>query len=135
MFHHVRSHRHAHVHVWRMRGNRLSRHLAWGGSLIAVGVGYLLKAQGLISDHELWLIAPALIALTGLARLASAPDAGGVVHAVLHLAIAAYLVIVIEHVGGWTFAATWPVLLIAAGVANVAGALACRGRAAQEPNW
>jgi hypothetical protein len=54
------------------------------------------------------------------------------VNALLRFAVAAYLVVVIEHLGGWTFAATWPVLLIALGVAQLARALA-RGR--EEPSW
>jgi hypothetical protein len=126
---------HPFVHVVRLRGNRVIRHVAWGGALIAVGVAWLLKGQGLISEHELWLIAPALIALSGLARLAAAPNAAGVVHAVIRFAIAAYLVVVIENLGGWTLAATWPVLLIAVGAGNIAHALSGRRYAEQEPNW
>jgi hypothetical protein len=133
MFQHHRPH--PHVHVFRLRGSRTVRHVTWGGALIAIGVAYLLKGQELISEHELWLIAPALIALSGLVRLVAAPNAAGVVQAIVRFAIAAYLVIVIEHVGGWTFTATWPVLLIALGVGNVAHALSGRRAAAQEPNW
>jgi hypothetical protein len=132
MFEYHRPHRF--VHIVRLRGHRVAHHLGWGGALIAIGVAWLLKGQGLISAHELWLIAPALLAMSGLARLAVGRDAHSVVHAVVRLAIAAYLVIVIEQVGGWTLAATWPVLLIAVGVVHVAHALFDR-RARQEPNW
>ncbi len=132
MFQHHRPY--PHVHVFRLRGNRTVRHVTWGSALILVGIAHLLKGQGLVSAHELWLIVPALLALSGLARLAVERDARSVVHAVVRLAIAAYLVIVIEQVGGWTLAATWPVVLIGLGVVNVAHALFER-RAAQEPNW
>lgn len=131
MLHHHR--RPARVHVFR--GNRVSRHLAWGGALIAVGVAWLLEGQGLIGEQELWLVAPALVALSGLVRLAAAPNAAGVVRAIIRFAIAAYLVVVIEHLAGWTLAATWPVLLIAVGAGNIAHALAGHRRAQQEPNW
>ena len=132
MFQHHRPH--PHVHVFRLRGSRTARHVSWGSALIVIGIAHLLKGQGLISAHELWLIVPALLTLSGLARLAIGRDARAVVHAVVRLAVAAYLVVVIEQVGGWTLAATWPVLLIAVGIVNVAHALFDR-RALQEPNW
>ncbi len=106
---------HPFVHVVHLRGHRTIRRLFTGAALILLGVAYLLKNQGLIEATDLWLIAPAMIALSGLVRLVAAPGAVNAVRAVLRLAVAAYLVVVIEHIGGWTFAATWPVLLIGVG--------------------
>jgi len=68
-----------------------------------------------------------------VARLVAQPNVAGVARALVRFAVAGYLVVVIEHIGGWTFAATWPVLLIAVGVAQLAHALA--GRRREEPNW
>jgi hypothetical protein len=138
MFQHHRPH--PHVHVLRFRGSRPVRHVVWGGALIVVGLAHLLRSQGVLSTHELWLIAPALLAWSGVVRVAIERNASAVVHATIRFALAAYLVIVIEQVGGWSFAATWPILLIAVGVANVAHALFVRasfgrGDAAEEPNW
>jgi hypothetical protein len=104
-----------HVHIFQLRGHRTIRRMFTGAALILLGVGFLLKNQGLIGASELWLIAPALIALSGLARLIAAPGAVNAVRALLRLGVAAYLVVVIEHIGGWTFTATWPVLLIVVG--------------------
>ena len=132
MFHYSRPH--PHVHVLRLRGHRTIRRVFTGGALILFGIGYLLKNQGLISGDDLWLIAPAVIALSGIARLIAAPGAVNVVRAVLRLAVAAYLVIVIEHIGGWTFAATWPVLLIGVGGSMLGYELLVR-RSSREPNW
>jgi hypothetical protein len=123
--------RHRHVHVFDFRTRHPLRHVAWGGALIAVGVAALLRSQGLLDAHDFWLVVPALLAWSGALRLAFGRDARAVVQALVRWAIAAYLVIVIEHVGGWTFATTWPVLLIAAGVAKVVHALTWRARAAQ----
>ena len=111
MFHYHRPH--PYVHVLRLRGHRAVRRVVTGGALILLGVGYLLRQQGLISSNDMCLIAPLLIALSAVARLVAAPGIGSAVHAVLRFGIAAYLVAVIEHLGGWTFAATWPVLRIA----------------------
>ena len=131
MFPHSRPH--PYVHVLSLGGHRAVRRLVAGSALILLGVGWLLKNQGLIAGDELLLVVPAVLVLSGLARLVMLPGLASGVSALLRCAVAAYLVVVIEHVGGWTFAATWPVLLIAAGVALLARALA-RGRR-QEPNW
>jgi hypothetical protein len=123
-----------HVHLFRLRGHRAVRRVVTGTALTLLGIGYLLRQQGLIGTNEIWLIAPLLIALSGVARLVAAPGWGSAVRAGLRFAVAAYLVVVIEHVGGWTFAATWPVLLIAVGIAQVGGALFSR-RLRAESNW
>jgi hypothetical protein len=128
MFHHHR--RYLHVHTV---GHRVAQRLITGGALILLGVGTLLRGRGLIDTQDLWLVLPLVIALSGLARLVAEPGIVNAVRALLRLAVAAYLVVVIEHVGGWTLAATWPVLLIAVGVGQVTGALSGR-RLRQEPD-
>ena len=132
MFHYSRPH--PYVHVLGLRGHRALRRVVAGSALILVGVGYLLKGQGLITGNDLWLIAPALVALSGVVRLVARPGVASVVSALVRFAVAAYLVVVIEHIGGWTFDATWPVLLIAVGIAQLAHALYGR-RVREEPNW
>jgi hypothetical protein len=132
MFHYSRPH--PYVHVLRLHGHRTLRRVVAGSTLILLGVGYLLKAQGLITGNDLWLIAPFAIALSGAVRLVTSPGVISAARAVLRLAIAAYLVVVIEHIGGWTFAATWPVLLIALGSGMVVHAVFGR-RLREEPNW
>ena len=71
MFRYTRPH--PHVHLLRLRGHRTLRRLFVGGALILFGIGYLLKNLGLIGGNDVWLLAPAAIALSGLARLAAAP--------------------------------------------------------------
>jgi hypothetical protein len=132
MFHYSRPR--PYVHVFSLRGHRLIRRLFTGTALVLLGIGFLLKNQGLVGATELWLIAPALIALSGLARLIAAPGAVNAVRALLRLGVAAYLVVVIEHIGGWTFAATWPVLLIVVGGSMLGYEWLVR-RHSQERNW
>ncbi len=132
MFRHSRPYPYA--FVLRIRGVRAVRRMVWGGALILLGVGYLLRNVGLIDNVDAWLVAPALVALSGIVRLFYEPGLAGLASAALRFAVAAYLVVVIEHIGGWTFAETWPVLLIAAGVGMVARSL-CRRDATEEPNW
>jgi len=132
MFHHSRPH--PYVHVLTLRGHRAVRRIVAGTALILLGVGALLRGQGLIDTADLWLVAPLVIALSGLVRLVVEPGLGSVLRAVLRLAVAGYLVVVIEHIGGWTLAATWPVLLIAVGAGQIVHALWNR-RLREEPNW
>lgn len=132
MFHYSRPH--PHVHIMRWEGHRAIRRVVAGSALILFGIGWLLKGQGLIGPDELWLVAPAVIALSGLVRMIVAPGAASLAAGVIRFAIAAYLVVVIEHIGGWTLAATWPVLLIAAGLVMVARAVV-GSRLFEEPNW
>ena len=132
MFHHSRPR--PFVHVVHLRVHRTVRRAFVGGALVLLGLGVLLKNQGVIAGTDLWLIVPAFIALSGLARLAMAPGAVNAMRAVLRLAVAAYLVVVIEHIGGWTLAATWPVLLIGAGASMLGYELLVR-RSAKERNW
>jgi hypothetical protein len=131
--------RRPHVRIRPRR--RPGHHFAWGGALIAAGVIVLLEQQGRLSEHELWLIAPAALAWSGLVRMAAERSLYAFAAGLARLAVAAYLYVVIEHVGGWTFAATWPVLLIAVGASNIAHALLGRGRSSgdgnrpEEPSW
>jgi len=132
MFHYSRPR--PYVHIVHLRAHRIVRRAFVGSALVLFGLGVLLKNQGMLADVDLWLIAPALIGLSGLVRLVTAPGAVNAVRAVLRLALAAYLVVVIEHIGGWTFAATWPVLLIGVGTSMLGYELLVR-RSAKERNW
>ena len=132
MFHHSRPH--PYVHVLRLYGHRTLRRVFTGGALILLGVGWLLKGQGLITGTDLWLLAPLLLALSGVARLVAQPGVAGVVRALVRFAVAGYLVVVIEHIGGWTIAATWPVLLIGVG-GSMLGYELLVWRSFKEPNW
>jgi len=125
---------HPHVHIVRWQGHRVLRRFVAGAGLILLGIAGLLRSEGLITQDQLWLLLPAVIALSGVARLVAGRGAADAVRGLVRLAIAAYLVVVLEHIGGWTLAATWPVLLIALGVGIIGRALLV-GRLHEEPNW
>jgi len=132
MFRHARLH--PHVHIVRWQALRAVRRITFGAALILLGVGSLLRSQGIITQDELWLVLPGVITLSGLVRMIARPGLASIVGALVRFAVAAYLVVVIEHIGGWTLAATWPVLLIALGTGTVAHGLLGQ-RWHQEPNW
>lgn len=132
MFRHSRPY--PHVHVVRWQAFRAVRRVTVGAALILMGVLTLLKSQGVITQEELWLVLPGAVVLSGVVRMVACPGVASLVGGLVRFAIAAYLVVIIEHIGGWTLAATWPVLLIAVGTGMVAHALL--GRLWQEePNW
>lgn len=134
MFEHHRPH--PHVHVLRYRGSRAIRRMVAGTAMILFGAGWLLRNQGLVSTEDLWLIGPSVIFVGGLLRLGYSRGAADMVRGVMALVLAAYFFVVIKHIGGLTFATTWPVLLIALGLASIARAVfARRGGACEEPNW
>jgi hypothetical protein len=134
MFH--RRSQHRAMRRYHRRLGRPHRHLLSGGVLIALGVGLFLKDRGLLDAHDVWLIVPVVLALSGLVKIVWRRSAWSLLHGAFRLAAAGYLYVVIEHVGGWTFAATWPVLLIAVGVLTVAHALFDRRRDEhEEPSW
>jgi len=137
MFHRDFRHRHHRLRLVPDPAHRLHRHLVWGGALIAAGLAALLHGQGLFPARDAWLLVPAVLVWSGAVRLVLEPGARSVLRALARFALAAYLVVVILHVGGLTFQATWPVLLITAGLANVAHALLPRPRpddlACEEP--
>jgi hypothetical protein len=129
MFH--RSHRHAYLRTWHerdLRRHHLRSHLTLGGALVAFGLAWLLKGWGLLGEDALWLVAPGVLAWSGLVQLALDRSGYSIVRATIRFALAAYLFLVIEQIGGLTWAATWPVLLIAAGIATVVDALFVRAR-------
>ena len=110
------------------RRYRLRKHLGLGGALVAVGLAWLLQAWGVIGTEGLWLAVPAILAWSGVVRLALDRSALSVVRALLRFALAAYLVVVIEDVGALSWSTTWPVLAIAAGIAIVVDGLFARAR-------
>jgi hypothetical protein len=124
-------HRYAQVHFLHegdFHRHHLRRHLVLGGALVAVGLAWLLEAWGLLGAGGLWLAVPAILAWSGLVRIALDRTALSVVRAFVRFALAAYLVMVIEDVGGLSWSTTWPVLAIAAGIAIVVDALFVRAR-------
>ncbi|HTD06797.1 LiaF transmembrane domain-containing protein [Undibacterium sp.] len=93
------------------------KHLVWGVALIAVGCIFLLDRLDIIEVDvfALWHLWPAVIALYGLADIVFAKKMSHVVKGVYHIALAFWLYACLEHLWGWTFGSTWPIILIAYG--------------------
>lgn len=99
------------------------KRLFWGATLIATGIVFLLDRQGIVSMHEVWRLWPAAIALFGIARIVTARRFAHVAKGLFLIMLGAWLFICIEQIWGWTFATTWPIIVIAFGLKAVAAGL------------
>jgi hypothetical protein len=117
------------IHADEARLRRPRTRLVVGGALLGFGVAWLLQRQGVIGTEGLWLTLPAVLAWSGLVRLALYRDAVSVVSATMRLALAAYLSMFITQAGALTWAGTWPALLIYIGVGTLIHPLVARMRA------
>jgi hypothetical protein len=97
------------------RRDRRGEHLFFGLGLIVLGVAFALANQGVLGGLSPWLILPALIALSGVARIVTARQARQVVKGGLHLVFAGWLYVCITHAWGLSFGSSWPFLIILVG--------------------
>jgi hypothetical protein len=96
----------------RRRRVHLIEHLFFGATLIAAGVALILSRQGIIAGFSPWDLGAAWLALSGLWRIVAYRRFYDAIKGVVRIGVAAWLFICIEHLWGWTFAATWPVALV-----------------------
>ncbi|HYD82111.1 MAG TPA: hypothetical protein VEC06_20085 [Paucimonas sp.] len=102
-----------------IRNSEYRKHLYWGGMLVLTGGLFLLARIGLFEEREVWRFWPILVAWGGLIDIVGARGAREAAMGVFHIVIAFWLYACIEHLWGWTFKTTWPIILIAYGVAAV----------------
>lgn len=100
---------------YRVRG-----HLFWGSTLIFIGTALLLDRQGVIelaSNRGLWAVP---VGLSGVFMLLCANKISHIIRGLSRIALACWLYACLTHAWGWTFATTWPVILVIVGVSAVA---------------
>jgi hypothetical protein len=97
---------------WRYRR---VKHLMLGVALICMGIVYALASQGMFGLRTMWDVVPAVIALTGIARIVTARRGRHIVKGVFRLGFAAWLYVCIEQAWGLSFAKTWPFVVILLG--------------------
>nr|WP_199066180.1 hypothetical protein [Chromobacterium sp. ASV5] len=117
------------------RHGGLRRRALWGAALIAAG-GLLLSSRagwlpalalpawaGDIRDYGVWHLLAGLAALSGLSHLVCADGPRRAAKGALRLALGAWIFICLQHIWGWSFASSWPVLLILWGAGMLARGL------------
>lgn len=100
----------------RNHETRGPRRTFWGLALIVTGCIFLGARLGYYDVEIGWHFFPAIIGVFGLMSLVFARNFNDVVRGVFRIALAAWLFVCFEEIGGWTFHDTWPAILIAYGV-------------------
>ena len=111
---------------------RVAQHIGWGGTLI--GVGALALNQGGIVRADWPLVIAALLAWSGLVRIAVVRDAWALIHGLAFIAAAAYVWAVAQQLVGWSRRESWPWLVIAGGAVMLVRGLVERGLRKGEPS-
>jgi hypothetical protein len=114
---------HRYIECHEGRRHRGRKHIFWGFALVAAGSVFLLDRLGIVRVDDVWRLWPAIIALFGLVRIATARRIEHIVKGAFTIFFAAWLYVSIEQVWGWTFATTWPIILIALGAKAVIGGM------------
>ncbi len=94
-------------------------YLFWGLALIILGSLFLVDRLGLADIGNVWNLWPAFIALQGALAVMFANNLAEAISGFFSIVVAFWVYACIEHLWGWTFLATWPVIVIAGGVAMV----------------
>lgn len=94
---------------------RARKHLLFGLLLIGVGAVFLADRLGIVDAGVVWHFWPVAIGLFGLLEVASARRLAQVVNGLFYMVLAFWLYACIEHLFGWTFRDSWPIIVIAFG--------------------
>ncbi|MFZ6658385.1 LiaF transmembrane domain-containing protein [Undibacterium sp. TJN19] len=100
----------------------------FGLALIVAGSVFLMDHLGLLNAIDYWFLLPALIALSGLVDIISPRKPKHIAKGCFNMVIAFWLYVSIEHLWGWNFYTSWPLLLIAFGIQHIVAGLLATGK-------
>jgi len=104
--------------------HRPRKRVLWGVILIGAGCLFLIDRMDIYEVGEIWRFWPAIIALAGLIEILSAARVKHVTRGFLNIMAGIWLYASIENLWGWTFGNSWPVMMIAFGIAVTVNGLA-----------
>ena len=99
---------------------RQRKRLFWGLALVAMGFAFLFDIQGIIDIGEIWRLWPFLLVIQGAADIIGGRTVDDTVKGGFHIVVGLWLYACIEHLWGFSFRTTWPVVLIAYGIGAIA---------------
>lgn len=108
----------------------------WFGGLVLIALGSLLlmDRMNIMDNQLLWHFWPALIAIAGLSRMVGATRPDDLVRGLMTVLVAFWVYACLEHLWGWSFRTTWPLVLIGFGLTRILEGLAWSGRRAAIDN-
>lgn len=102
---------------------RARRQMLWGLTLIALGALFFADRTGAVDIGPVWhywQYWPLAVVFAGMVDLVAASGLREVVDAVLVMALGSWMFACLQGLWGWSFASTWPILLVAFGVGMIA---------------
>lgn len=90
-----------------------------GVMMVLVGICFMLEQQGYIASMQIGYIWPLIFCLFGLNRIVFARYDYDRVKGLMQIFVGFWVFACLEHLWGWTFAATWPMILIASGLCYI----------------
>ncbi|MBC3884565.1 LiaI-LiaF-like domain-containing protein [Undibacterium griseum] len=109
------------------RKYRNGKNVSFGLVLVVIGSLFLMDKMHWVDAVDYWYLFPALIALSGIILIFSSSHPDLIAKGVFRIIFAFWLYASIEHLWGWTFHSSWPVILIAWGIQSIiAGILSNR---------
>jgi len=100
----------------------------WGIALIAAGLVALADRLGWVELGPILTYWPMIIVLAGFIDLAAARRVKQVADAAFLMLLGAWIYVCKEHLWDWSFAKTWPIILVAAGASMIVDGLDKKSR-------
>lgn len=98
---------------------RLRKNLITGLTLMFIGSIFLLDRLDILDVRQFWHLWPAFIALIGLNKMVSSEKTSQFIHGAFQVVVAFWLYASLEHLWGWSFRTSWPLLVIGFGLSIV----------------
>ena len=98
---------------------KIRKNLITGLSLIFIGGLFLLDRMDVLDVRHFWHLWPVFIALIGINKMVCAERNSQFVHGAFQVVLAFWLYASLEHLWGWSFRTSWPLLLIGFGLSIV----------------
>ena len=111
--------------------HKIRKNLVTGLTLIFIGSVFLLDRLEILNVRQIWLLNvhqfwhfwPVFIALVGINKMVGAEESTQFIRGCFQVVLAVWLYACLEHLWGWSFSNSWPVLLIGYGLSHIVGGL------------
>lgn len=102
---------------------RMQKRIVVGAMLILLGTFFLLQQMGITAQYSLTNFWPLLFIIVGLFNIVFSNNNRRRIHGAFQILIGFWVFACLEHLWGWTFQVTWPIVLIAFGVCKIISTL------------
>ncbi|MBI3149175.1 MAG: hypothetical protein HYZ17_11760 [Betaproteobacteria bacterium] len=111
---------------------RSRKHILWGLALMLAGLVFLADRLGFLELGPFWTYWPMAIVVAGLIDLATAQTLKQYADGAFIVLLGAWIYVCKEHLWGWSFATTWPAIMVAGGASMIVDGLTRKNRNAHQ---